>query len=222
MDFNDLPLARRLKGDLGRRWDAVPFVPPHECLLEELLVSDAAEVGYQQGLDDEQLLLLYNEHKAVISARAAGMATPRPFVLYMDGVQFTRRETILGAWVSWLYSTKRHLIFVLRKGDSCNCGCNGWCSLYPLFLALRWSFSSLIQGSHPTSRHDGSAWLDSDAGRSSYAGEQLGGKGVCLFIKGDWAEIVQRWGFPSWQSGENPCPHCFTSARQLYDISGFS
>ena len=222
IDFYDVPLARRLKGDLGRRWEPVPLVPPHECLMEELLVSDEAEVGYQQAVDDDQLPLLYNEHKAVISARAAGMAPPRPFVLYMDGVQFTRRETVLGVWVSWLYSSKRNLVFVLRKGDSCNCGCNGWCSLYPMFLALRWSFVSLLQGSHPTARHDGSAWLDSDAGRSSFAGEQLGGKGVCLFVKGDWAELVQRWGFFSWQSNSNPCPHCFTSAEQLYTTRGFS
>ena len=70
----------------------------------------------------------------------------------------------------------------------CHCGCRGWCTLYPVFAALAWSFAALLEGRHPLKRHDGSEWQASDVGRASCAGEKCR-RAVCLFIKGDWAEL---------------------------------
>ena len=36
VDFYELPIARRFKNDLARVWGPIPFIPPHEVLLEEL------------------------------------------------------------------------------------------------------------------------------------------------------------------------------------------
>ena len=54
MGFYQLPVARRLKVDLGRRWDPLPFLPPHEMLLDELLLDDTAEPRFQEELESEK------------------------------------------------------------------------------------------------------------------------------------------------------------------------
>ena len=164
MDFYQLPVARRLKMDLGRRWDPLPFIPPHEALLDELLLDDTAEQRFQEELESENIPLVWAEREAVVEARRSGHRLPRPFALYLDGVAFNRRDSVLGVWVHWLYSDRTHLLFALRKHDACDCGCGGWCSLYPLWAALKWSFEALLRGVYPSQRHDGTDWLDTDVG----------------------------------------------------------
>ncbi len=41
--------------------------------------------------------------------------------------------------------------------------------------------------------------------------------GLCLFVRGDWAELVQPWGLPSY-----PCPCCRARKDQLAVRQGFS
>ena len=222
MDLYQLPIARRLKMDLGRRWDPLPLIPPHEALLDELLLDDSAEQRFQQELEDDNIPLAWSEHESVVEARRLGHRLPRPFSLYLDGVAFNRRDSVLGVWVNWLYSDRKHLLFALRKHDSCDCGCGGWCSIYPLWNALKWSFEALLQGVHPSQRHDGSEWQDSDAGRGSYSGQEMSQRGLCLYVKGDWMELVVRWGFPNWNKKDSPCPHCHSDIDSLHSLRGFS
>ena len=83
-------------------------------------------------------------------------------------------------------------------------------------------FESLLRGRYPERRHDGSDWRESDVGRASFAGQAMSVPGVCLFVKGDWAELVQRWGFPGWNDAAAPCPHCHTDLASLFSLRGYS
>ena len=179
MDFYDLPTAHRLKTELGRRWSPLPFLPPHEMLVDELSEDMSAEAAFQAALSKGQLPAIWSQHDAVLRARAAGERLPRPFCLYVDGVQYSRRETVLGFWVHWLYSKQRHFIFVMRKSESCLCGCKSWCSCFPVWDAIRWSLEALLAGVYPSHRHDGSDWLPaSDIARASYRGQKMPGRGL--------------------------------------------
>ena len=190
MDFYELSIAYRHKAELGRRWSPLPFLPPHEMLVDEFLSDTSAENAFQQALEEDTLPPIWTRHAAVTHAKAIGENLPRPFCLYVDGVQYSRRETVLGFWVHWLYSKQSHLLFVLRKSESCLCGCKSWCSLFPVWDALRWSLEALLAGVYPSHRHDGSEWLpQSDDARASFAGQRMPVRGLCIFSKG----IGQSW-----------------------------
>ena len=102
----------------------------------------------------------------------------------------------------------RHLATAVRKSDMCKCGCKGWCTLAGIYFFLRFQFEHLATGTYPSSRHDGSKWLDSDCWRELLAGSPLGFIGVCLFIKGDWMELSVSLGMPTWQDKIAPCLCC--------------
>eukprot|EP00974_Lingulodinium_polyedra_P035210 3382138-Lingulodinium_polyedra.AAC.1 len=69
----------------------------------------------------------------------------------------------------------------------CGCGCQGWCSVYPVMLWIFWSLKALAAGTWPSERHDGQPFTNGDASRAALAGEPLM-KGALVYILGDWAE----------------------------------
>ena len=99
MDFYELPTAHRLKAELGRQWSPLPCLPPHEMLIDEYVNDTSAEDAFQNALREDNLPPAWSRHPAVARARALGERLPRPFCLYVDGVQYSRRETVLGFWV---------------------------------------------------------------------------------------------------------------------------
>ena len=218
----ELPVVRKLKSDLGRRCDPLPMIPVHEALLGELAEDNTASAKFEKARSAGDLPYAYDSHPAVVESLATGRAPPLPYCLYLDGVSFARRDSVLGIWCHWLHSRKRHLLFVLRKSESCDCGCRSWCSLFPIWAALKWSMSALLTGKHPAARHDNSVWLASDVCRAAFSDKPMLRSGICIFLKGDWAEIVHTWGFPSWQANVAPCIYCHTARSAMFSIRGFS
>jgi hypothetical protein len=80
----------------------------------------------------------------------------------------------------------------------------------------------MANGSWPSARHDGSAWLETDASRQVVGGSSLGWRGAVLFVKGDLAEHCHTLGFTSWSHDKNPCILCKADKRSLFDLEGFS
>jgi hypothetical protein len=161
------------------------------------------------------------DHPAVRAAPPGELV--HPFVLYMDGVPFSRSgDNILGLFCYFLLSHQRHLVFTIRNYEMCGCGCRGLCSLIPVFHALAWDFQAMLGGVHPAKRHNGEEFRDCEGSLATNAGRPLGLKAVCLFIKADWAEWVHTMGFPNWQSDLAPCPLCFATAESMYQVRGFS
>eukprot|EP00969_Alexandrium_andersonii_P121853 5387748-Alexandrium_andersonii.AAC.1 len=62
-------------------------------------------------------------------------------------------------------SGRRHLCAVLRKSEMCKCGCRGWCSVFSVFLMIRWAFESMGSGIYPSERHDGQPFGEGDSER---------------------------------------------------------
>lgn len=219
-DFYRLPVPLHSRLDATRNIDSFPVVPPHEAFANEILTNPGATVELARAIEADELPETYKNHPVVRSASPG--TSVFPLAMYLDGVLYTRRDTIIGFFVYSILTNVRHLVCTIRKSEICQCGCKGWCSLFPLLTMLSWSFSSMCRGTYPTARHDNSAWTDRDDGRASLGGCEYGWLAILLFLKGDWAEYSGSLGFPSHASHTSPCPFCFTDAASLWDLIGFS
>ena len=123
----------------------------------------------------------YFEHP--VKQRAPPNTNVFPYVLYIDGIAFQRTDGLLRFSVISLVTGISHLNVALRKSELCACGCKGWCTLFSVMLMLKWSFESLARGLWFQSRHDNTAWLDSDHKRAACAGNPLGFIALLLFTK---------------------------------------
>ena len=140
-----------------------------------------------------------------------------PLALYVDGVPFQRRDSLIAFYVYNLVTQVRHLMAVLRKSGICTCGCQGWCSLSPLFFFLRWSFEALATGHAPQKRHDGQPFGPGDEQWAAQAGHRIA-KGALVQVKGDWAEFVRAFGLVAWNSTLHPCFCCHCTRDALYEV----
>ena len=90
--------------------------------------------------------------------RHRGSPTPvLPVALYLDAVQYAVRDSMLVVSLTNLaHWEKTHLLACLRKRIRCGvkagCGCKGWCSQYPLWAFLKWSFTALANATWPSMR----------------------------------------------------------------------
>ena len=116
----------------------------------------------------------------------------------------------------------RHLAVAFRKRFLCSCGCRNWCSLDPAFRFLKWSFDAAAEGEHPSTRHDFSPWLPSDSSRSCFSGKPMLARYAVVMIKGDWSEVCNTWGFPTWSSHVRPCFKCAGHGCSLHDYTNAS
>jgi hypothetical protein len=202
------------KYDLSRTTHEMVVQLPHEEFANEVAEDPSAA----SGPFDPEWTAAYREHPTVTSNPGA---TVMPYAFYLDGISFTRTDTLLGIFVYSLHTLKRHLCCVLRRSNFCKCGCKGWCTLYPVFAMLRWSFECLSNGVWPSSGPAGD-WADDDVERSNRGGTPLGFRGALLHIKGDWAEFAHTLGFADWNSELFCCLFCKATKANRFDIAGVS
>lgn len=205
-------VPQHTKYDLSRTTHPMVVRLPHECLAQEVQENPACVTG---GVCDTAS---YKAHPVV---RANAGTQVMPVALYLDGIPFTKRDSLLAVFVYSLVSYKRHLCAVLRRSHMCRCGCKGYCSLYPLLEALTYSFSAMAQGKWPTRRHDG-PWGPGDSERSSKGGRPLGFVGAVLHVKGDWSEFAHTLGLSDWSSRLYCCFFCQTTRDTRFDLSGLN
>jgi hypothetical protein len=193
------------RAEMGRVVHRQPVLCPHEILHDEVSSSDSSLAEILKGMVDAQELppAFFNHPSSIATGN-----TSQPIVLYVDGVPTTKSDGVLGWWVHLLASGKRHLVAAQRKSRLCRCGCKGWCSLWPIFNFIRWSFSVLASGVFPATRHDFSAWKQSDVDRAGLATLPLALNGFLMFIKGDWSEFSNTFAFSSWAKAAAPCFAC--------------
>jgi hypothetical protein len=191
------------KHDVSRCIKKVAVKPAHESLADEL----AETVGIMQLLADrvrtEEWADNFLEHEHV---KLHGPENVIPIGLYVDGVQYQRRNNTIGFWCVNLITQRRHLMVVLQKRDLCRCGCKGYCSLFPALAFIEWTIAAMVDGRYPTVRHD-RPWVPADTG-FAVAGDSLGYIAVPVLFKGDWAEFAGTMGFRSWAHHGHPCFRC--------------
>ena len=117
-----------------------------------------------------------------------------------------------------LVNNKRHVVCVIRKSSLCKCGCRGWCTLFPVFQMLKWSFKALYEGRRPSEGHDGSGCGDAVWGR--LVGVPLIRKGILVQVKADWEGFCNIMGFALWSSICKPCLLCKLAQDLQEEVSG--
>jgi hypothetical protein len=109
----DMPCLR--KCDLSRSVHPMPVQAPHECLHKEVLENpgllDEVKVAVEQG----QMPRSYSRHPVV----RANTSVTVPLALYVDGINMTRLDSILGFFIYSIATRKRHVIADFRKSTLC-------------------------------------------------------------------------------------------------------
>ena len=149
----------------------VPCFPAHELLDNELIGSPELEEQLSHGVANNEWTEQYKTHPVVRGSRNGEHVWP--CALYCDKVPFLKRDSALVFYMYNLVSKVRHLIIVLRASEMCQCGCHGWCTLFPVFAWIRWSLDSLKTGLLPLFRHDGSDFTADDDARAAIADDYL-------------------------------------------------
>ena len=199
--------------DVGRVLHEVAVLPPHEVLNAEIVRNPSLLTDHARSVSKGGLPPIYSQHPVAAATGHAAL----PVCLYMDGVPYSTKDSLLGVWVYFAHSSRRHLVAALRKSRMCRCGCRGWCSFYELFRWLAWSFMSLAVGLFPATRHDGKLWQVYDSERESLAGKAMELTAAVVAIKGDWAEYCHTIGLSTWKSNLHPCFYCWTTKATMHD-----
>ena len=217
-DWYCLRLPMFNKYDGCREVREVEVLNLHEVLVDECAcIPDLAE---RIEACQESLPPSYAEH--IVNLRGPGRAVP--LSLYMDGVQYAKRKSLLAVYLWNMLTGVRHLVCILQKQSLCKCGCSGFCSLFEIWSWVRWCCDSLADGRYPTARHDGREWSEADGHRRVLSGQMLGVRGCIVALKADWAEVCHTMGMPPWNvvPPRHPCPIC-TAARDTWcNLDGYS
>ena len=208
-----VPVFRRF--DASRSLTAFSALTPHDELGDEINADPGISERLERMCARQELPASYFSHPVVLSSEAPVHA----FALYVDGINFERLDNIIGFFVYNLITGHRHCVASIRKSQLCRCGCRGWCSLFPIFTFLRWSFLSIQNGRFPITGPFGEPLIGS---RLAQAGLELGWKGVLVLIKADLAEVASTFGVPSWRSNAHPCFLCTATVRNLYECQNIS
>lgn len=220
--FYDLPLGRRMRHSSFRTFEPIAVQPLHEALASEFALHSEELVGdLAAAREASRLPKIYLDHPWV---KESGDAVIHPYVLYVDGVSFSRTDTVLGIYSYFSGRVESTcLLAVVRKSEFCRCGCGSWCTLQPLFLSLAWSMEALGRGTWPSSRHDNTRWWAiRDDRRASRSGTPFGFRAVCIFLKADWMEFINTLGLMSFQTQNSPCPFCLTDLTRFFELLGYS
>ena len=209
-----IKVPQHAKRDISRSIHNMMCQLPHEELHKELQDNPSAAMGHPEPEWTESFrshpVVLANPGKTVI-----------PFAFYLDGIRYTKRDSVMGMFVYNLFTNKRHLCVILRRSDYCRCGCRGWCTLYPIFECLAWSFKTLAEGKWPQQRHDG-PWTSDDTRRESNAGSDLGFVACLLQIKGDWSEYAHTFGLADWSNEWFCCFFCKATRANRYQLDALT
>jgi len=176
-------------------------LPPHEVLYEEVQQQPSMRDMLQQKIDTKEWANVYANHRVVLDNPGEEVY---PIALFVDGVPFTQRDSLLAFYSYNLLTGIKHLNAVLRKSQICRCGCRGWCTVSAVFRFLAWSFSCLASGTFPANDAAGNAFTAKDGDRFARSGQTLGFRGAVVQVKGDCAEFSHSFGFASWKSNQFP------------------
>ena len=217
--FYSVDVPTLLRTDASTETHSLPTVPPHCALQEEMQQMNTA--GLAQAVRENRFGRVYEDDPVVMAAAPGEIVLP--FAIYIDGVSFQTRDSIVGFWVQNLFTNVRHLVAVLRLSEMCGCGCRGWCSIYPILLMLTWSLTWLRRGIWPPHREGERSWREScDGPWQALAGQPLGFKAVCSYIKCDLKELCTSLGFASTATIRHPCACCLCNRETWDDMTGLS
>ncbi len=164
---------------------------------------------------------IYRTHPEVLSALEEKRQLPNPLSLYVDGVSYMmnaggRNDTVLGIWIESMLSRQRHMLCAVKQSDFCNCGCRGWCTLYPLLAAAEFMIHTCQTGVVPETDHGG---VPLGCSKMYGPGKHVS-RSVLVYIKADWAEWQHTFALAGHASAYSPCALCTSLQSELFDHCG--
>ena len=206
----EAPMRDHISGDRDK--GTVFLQPIQEALERE--VNDNPELlrGWAETVS-RPWIPAYEEHPLVQAASDDERALILGLSIYMDVSRFQTRDGLLVMTIHLTCSRHRHLVFALPKTALCDCGCSGWCTLFPIYHAIAWMLERAMIGVRPTTRHDSKPL---DGQRLQMAGLKTTCRFIVLDIDGDWSEFANRWALTSWQSTLG-CYMCRCTQDQMRD-----
>jgi hypothetical protein len=205
-EWYNVQVPTHCKYDASRSARPLAVKLAYEAIAEEIATTPDMFSRLQVAVDTGKLCPNYLDDPVV---RDSPPGSVIPLGLYVDGVQYQKRDTTIGFWAINLITERRHLLACLPKRGLCRCGCRGYCSIYPILVFIEWSFSVMVAGLFPERRHDG-PWPE-DSPHQTIAGSELGFRAVPVIIKGDWAEFNTTLSFKSWTHHQHPCFKCLAT-----------
>ena len=145
------------------------------------------------------------EHPARARALSRGLHWSRCIALslYWDGVRHTKHENFEGFFFMDIRTRKRFLSFTVLRSDCCQCGCNGWCTFYPLLVHL---MKDINAGAHGTLAN----------------GEPLDIALIPCETRSDWPAATTIFALRTWAHSLYPCLCCsYTKLQMMSGVRGF-
>ena len=100
-DLYEVGIAQRLRHNVGRSWDFVPTLTPHEALVNEWAEDKKELEGVlEEALGNCKMPDLYYMHPAVAEAPQGELV--HPFCCFVDGLAFGRSGALVGLGVYFL------------------------------------------------------------------------------------------------------------------------
>ena len=104
----------------------------------------------------------------------------------------------------------------------CQCGCNGWCTYYPLVRHLQWDMDAAATGIFAAQGPFGPFTAEQHK-QQQQAGKPINACAACCELRSDWpawAELgacCRQWGHK-----QSPCPCCNCPKRMLRQLGNIS
>ena len=214
-DFCSLQLPLHSRAEGIRQNQTITVTPPHLSIERE--IRSVEDWNGQLASCVRTLPPCYADHPVT---QAALPELCLPLAVFIDGVQYIKRGSLIGFFVINMVTQRRHLFCTLRKTHICKCGCGGWCSLRPIFSFLDWSLKALARGRHPEQHHDGIAFRPAETSLLAYSGERCV-RGAVLHLKADLAELGATFGFPTTATIAHPCMLCNCNHANMTQLEGW-
>ena len=155
-------------------------------------------------------------HAVVKRALDEGVHPPRvrKIWLFMDAAGFTKNESFEGLFINDLDTGKRWLIAVIRKAEFCQCGCRGFCTLWPVHDAILSDLQAAADGRWSVVSHLQQPFADGtkDALR---AGLSMGIVIAVCEIRADMPGFSAPMGFRASAHKIHPCTVCNVEKHDL-------
>eukprot|EP00969_Alexandrium_andersonii_P087889 3877042-Alexandrium_andersonii.AAC.1 len=117
--YLDVDVPSHTKFDISRSVQPVPVQAPHEAIEAELQANPALLEELKTAAENGEWAPAYRRHPVAAQSDSVVL----PLCLYVDGVPFLKKDSMVGFFVYNMVSGLRHLVCSLRKRYICKCGC---------------------------------------------------------------------------------------------------
>eukprot|EP00969_Alexandrium_andersonii_P323140 14277709-Alexandrium_andersonii.AAC.1 len=111
-DLYECNIPGHMKYDMTRGIHTTLLRPAHESLHKEVAENPDLYDKLDELVNSAEWGEQYSQHPVVVASGGPGVF---PLALYMDGLPYTKSDSLLGVYVYNLVSGTRHLVAVLRK-----------------------------------------------------------------------------------------------------------